>query len=422
MLVSIYLSPDIMRVKLLIRASPKNRFEEMATLSLFLNSQIEAPKESLLYKRWNSKNANGDYVCSTRAYFMAKVYQYVIGGSFVGTLDNDELVKLILVGEYCITLMYLENHFYDGKYGVVDEESRRENRKERNQFARSLYHFIKENFSGKIQKRIIWYVKRLFRLYFKGVYLDDRFLTYRNFQNDSCDRFTLDRESSDFVEIEELLEVFQTASYKKKKYPPLVKKEYLMLYLSRTYLINGVFFQTFAELLTEFYGSPTREYPNLLKFARIYGLVQQLVNDNFDYLPVSYRYTTLCKLAEDTLSDSRRRLMTLPLMCYFNRPEKPMNGLREHYLGICNLSLELKNNATQEIVLDKLLKSGAMGQAMSLTAQVANYGESLLNMDQSGAQFLQNLFSFAKSNRYYKVYNYRKSLTLKIKDIQYKLF
>ncbi len=401
---------------------PKNRFEEMAILSLYLNRQIEAPKESLFYKRWNTKNADGEYVCSTRAYFIAKAYQYIMGCSFWDTMNNDELINLILVGEYCITLMYLENHFYDRKYGVVCEESQRENRKERNQLARGLYHFIKDNFTGKIQKRVLWYIKRLFRLYYKGFYLDDRLLTYRNFRNNSFDKFTLDRESSVFIQVKELMSVFQIANHKKKKYTPFEKEEYLNLYLSRTYLINGVFFQTFAELLIEGYGSQARDYSNLLRFARIYGLVQQLVNDNFDYLPVGYKYTTLCKLAEDTFSDSRRRLMTLPLMCYFNLKEKPMYGLSEHYSGSLSLELELQNNTIQEIVLDKLIESGAMGQAMSLAAQIATYGESLLDKDQSGANFLNDMFSFAKSNKYYKAYNRRKKQSNGVKNIHYKLF
>ena len=239
---------------------------------------------------------------------------------------------------------------------------------------------------------------------------------------DSFNNFTLDQEAYAFLEIEELLQIFQTANYRKKKYPSLKKEEYLMLYLSRTYLINGVFFQTFAELLIEFYSSQARDFSNLLQFSRVYGLDQQLVNDNFDYLPVGYNYTTLCKLAEDTFSDSRRRLMTLPLMCYFNRPESPMYGLSEHYSGSLDLGQELRYNDIQETVLDSLIHSGAMGQAMSLAAQIATYGESLIDIDQTGAEFLQDMFSFAKSNRYYRAYNKRKGKPIRKKEIQYRLF
>ena len=170
---------------------PYNRFDEMAILAFEVNRQIQAPKESLLYKRWNSRTSRGSFVCSTRAYFIAKVYQYIKGYPFWDALHNDELVNLILVGEQCITLMYLENHYYDGKFGVLDGESRKKNRKERNQLARSLYRFIHENFTGEMQKRILWYVKRLFRLYYKGFYLDDRLLTYGNFRNGLLQQFHL---------------------------------------------------------------------------------------------------------------------------------------------------------------------------------------------------------------------------------------
>ena len=68
----------------------------------------------------------------------------------------------------------------------------------------------------------------------------------------------------------------------------------------RSHLINALLFQLVAELLVDIFREDHKDYTHLILWARRYGLILQLVNDNNDYLPLSYGYKTTAKKEEDT--------------------------------------------------------------------------------------------------------------------------
>ena len=199
-----------------------------------------------------------------------------------------------------------------------------------------------------------------------------------------------------YVHVDEFLQIFNT--YPRQKYAPLPQQNYVRLLLTRAFLINTVFFQVFAQLMIDLYGQPDRDYSYVIRFARLFGMAQQLVNDNCDYLPVGYGYSTVCKWPEDTFSDMRRRLVTLPVIAFFLKTDEKNGEIFSHYAGD-NINLDLKGNDDQEWLFHHLKSSGAVSYAMGLLNCLEKESRKFVK-----DEIFQDMFSFVKANRYYKAY------------------
>ena len=364
----------------------------------------------LLQKRLFAENKEHYAKPSVRLYFIEKLHQHLAGVSLEETWNNDEAMKVGMVGEYCITIMYLDNHLQDGKYGVVNEKAIKLNKMERTATKADLDHYIQTQFKGYKQERINQTVSNLFYLYHKGMELDKEALTYENMLSNNPENLHLmDSEIDSYVNVEFFLSIF--SGYKSQKYELPIKENYFKLLLTRAYLINAVFFQVFAELMIDLYihnqkeKKEKKDYNYLIEFARVFGLAQQLVNDNCDYLPISYEYTTLCKLPEDTFSDLRRGLITLPILRFFEDSNAHKGDLFELYANNSNYLMTKGNN--QEVVDDnqkwllfQLKESKALGRSMGYICALANHGEKLINDD-----IFKDMFSFVRANRFYQAYS-----------------
>ena len=347
---------------------------------------------------------------SVRAYFITKIHQYLtgqMGQPWEKQLHEQEIMKIAAVGEYCITILYIENHYHDRKFGVINETAETKNRVELKQTRKALDHYIRREFTGEMQDKIFRAVHKLLSLYRIGLLLDKNTLTYENFVQNNPFNLHRTAESVDtYVNVDFFLPLIQ--QYRPQKYAPFVQENYLRLLLTRAFLINAVFFQVFTELLIDLYGRPDRNYTYLVRFARIYGMAQQLVNDVCDYAPISYGMTTVCKLPEDTFSDMRRRLMTLPMMAYFGQSDSPEQLLVEHYnhSTVLNIDAYEKNSyetsivdVTQKRLLELLKNGGAISYSMGVLNGLAKLGEQLVPDEQ-----FKDMFSFVRANRYYKAY------------------
>jgi len=242
----------------------------------------------------------------------------------------------------------------------------------------------------------------LFRNYYKGCKLDVDNLRYERFRSNVPDSCKIDKDTDEFVDIDEFLKLFTSSI--REKYGKIEHEHYVRLYLTRSFLINGVFFQVFVELLLTFLVSNGCDYLPLFKFARVFGLVQQLVNDNCDYLPVSYRFSTPCKFPEDTFSDARRRLVTLPIICYLSHEYEPINGLVDHYSGEKDFSTHIKTVKSQRNILNQLIHRGALSHSMSIAARIAQKGTYLLPIDNPFTVELNRMLNVASENKYYREY------------------
>lgn len=378
------------------------RFSQMQKMQREIQAYINSAGLSLLNRRLTATDEEENSKPSVHAYFIAKIFQHLTHSRlpWLHNLKQEGMMKIAAVGEYCITILYLENHFHDGKFGVIDKPSREKNRAELKATQEALDHYIQTEFSGIDQEKITKTVEKLFSLYEIGLLLNGNTLTYENFVNNNPDNFHRISECIDtYVNVDSF--IFLIQQHRPNKYVPFEQKNYLKLLFTRAFLVNAVFFQVFTELLIDLYAFPSRDYTYLIQFARIYGMAQQLVNDNCDYAPISYGLTTVCKLPEDTFSDMKLRLLTLPMMAYFAKSKSVDKSLVEHYNGSTVLNIDAYETSDADIeqrrILELLKQSGAISYSMGVLNGLVQTGEILIPE-------LKGMLSFVRANRYYKTY------------------
>lgn len=404
--------------------TPKQRVEEMCQAHEVVREHVkswlslhgvdftdESVAYSFFYRRLCSFNEQQLVKPSVRTYFIAKCYQYLKACTFREVLDAPEWLHLATVGEFCITLMYLKNHAQDFKYGInaYGSPESKQNQAAQKEIHARLIEYIDLHFPFLNKEAVHSLQKRLFAYYGLGMEIDEDGLSHENYAGNNGFRYP-ELHNPDIVAIVSVQDFWQAImSYRKIKYgAPPKNGDYLKLYLTRTYLMNAVFFQLFTEYLIDHFGQHLKLYPELIDFARYYGMCQQLVNDICDYVPEPDHVPTVAKLQEDTFSDMRRRLVTLPLILYFSNSS--LNGridLLKHYCGISDLSSYLYQSELQEEVLRMLKKAKAIEHAMSL---VCHFSQTFLLQDKLDSQnpatpLMSDMFSFVRNNQYYQFYN-----------------
>ncbi|MFK7925799.1 MAG: hypothetical protein AB8H47_27875 [Bacteroidia bacterium] len=375
----------------------KLRFAEMQEAQYSAITYIDTNALFLFNSRIKAKDESENLKASSRFYFINKIAEHLTDNSFLAILYIAEIQKIGIVGEYCITLMYLDNHFQDQKFGVNDELSRLLNRQEREDTWNSMSRYIETEFNAQQQTEIWKTVEKLFALYSQGMTLDNTALSYENFASDNKDNLHLIEGVSDVVDVDFFINIL--SAYKPHKYDNDLPTNYLRLLFTRAYLINTVFFQVFTELLIRLYGDSDIDYNYLISFARIYGMGQQLVNDNCDYLPISYGFTTVCKFEEDTFSDFRRGLVTLPIATYLARKGSGNDNIFEHYANKA-VGLAGAEDKEQKEILLKLKSTRALTDSIGWICGLARAGEAYTN-----DPILRDMLSFVLGNRFYKEYH-----------------
>ncbi len=384
---------------MLILAKQKQKVQE--TVISILNPEAS----TLLNKRLLAQDDKGDLKPSIRAFFNAMMFCYITGRSFKKAIENEVLLKIICVGEYCITLMYLDNHLQDEKYGLrkLDPETIRKNREEYEMLKAELIRFIDYEFEGEIKKAVYDTVHAILGIYDEGMKLDRHILTINNLARDNDERFDLiNGKINQQVSVQDFVDaLFLNPSSKYQSIPHL---NYLNGYLTRSYLINAVFFEKFTKLMIKLFAPQGKDFSHLMQFARLYGVAQQLVNDNCDFVPADQGLTTSCKLVEDTFNDMRRGLVTLPLHLYFTLYGGNKGEIYDQYI-YAGTPLNLWAVEDQKRVLNTLKTSGALGHSMHLVSRIGRKGRGLLDPQNPATPSLQAMFSFVDHNKFYHAYN-----------------
>ncbi|MEM7511254.1 MAG: hypothetical protein AAF388_10010 [Bacteroidota bacterium] len=376
------------------------RMGEMASTPEELRKYLLPKEGTLLHTRTHAVTHDGKDKASVRAYFIIKLFQFLQNSTFQHARQNKTSVKIAAVGEFCITLMYLDNHNQDHKYGVTDEVTRAKNRSEYQEAEGAMYRFINQNFNQKEQDLIHKTIRKLFNLYRIGMSMDDHQLTLSSYlRNNPENIHRINEEVDAYVNVDQFVQLFQDFCRRKGKLTPVVQENYLRLLFTRSYLINTVFFQVFAELAIELWAPLKVETQPIINFARIFGMAQQLVNDNCDYLPISYGYSTVCKLPEDTFSDYHRKLFLLPQIFLFQSGILEKENIFEHYAE-SSLRGSITQDVEQRRVLSILTEKSALSRSKSSLVSFAEYGEKLLKDE----EIFRDMFSFVRGNRWYKAY------------------
>ncbi|MEL6672728.1 MAG: hypothetical protein AAFR61_11075 [Bacteroidota bacterium] len=344
------------------------------------------------------------YSPSIRNYFIFKISQYLQPYFSFSNICQHELVrKIAVLGELTITLMYLDNHAQDLKYGIraEDQVSLEKNRAEYLQVRMLLTHWIDHEFDLWHGVMIHHMIGELFTYYNMGMLLDEETLTYACFdQNNPDNRHEINGDVLAFVDLEEEMALLRSS---KKKYGQPTRTSYIELLLTRCHLMNALFFQLFAELCGKIFEAPDGVRVRIRKWSKRYGLMQQLVNDNIDYLPKDMAYPTNSKYKEDTFNDARRKLVTLPIITAAHKDDVATRRLIRYYQERGSGD-KFWNPVEQKEALANLISAGALNHAIHLTANFSKGGKGILNPANPSTETMEDMFSMALHNQYYQSY------------------
>ena len=342
---------------------------------------------------------------SIRAVYIFEVYRYIHQCSAEEAWADTELWSIIVVVELSITLMYLDNHYHDGKMGVTTTDRIAANRLEYTLLENRLNQFISQQFSGYTFSLVRSVIDSLFRYYEIGIRLDSEELSLMRWEKDRGISFFLSSEIKNFVNIKDLKSRINLTPKAKHK-ATFKKKNFLDLYLSRSFLINGVLFQLFTDLLLDLHRPSDLLRGNIHAFSRSFGLLQQLVNDTFDYIPIGtlnkdHAYTT-SKIPEDTFNDTTMRLLTLPIQIMVETGEQ--EALYRYYRGEGD-PMTWRTHQAQVHFLSMLRNSGSLGQSMSICANISKNLETRIDTTRPGGESLLQMGRVGLSNGYFRLLN-----------------
>jgi len=362
--------------------------QEVLTIAQFNPDQPKSHHE-LLQKRLFYKNP------PTRAYFVRKVAEYITGKTW-----DKKAVKYALLAELNVTCTYLENQILDGKYGVRSHDAIKHNLIYTKILSGEVKQYIRQTFQGEEKHEVLELMDNVYHCNIIGEELNKFHLTdYQTFEKNQASCYCYSVELDQLVNVEELMQPLMAQSIVQQ----LAHQNFLRLYITRSYLVSAALFELFAKQLIHIYGNEKRDYTALIKFARHYGVMMQLINDTADFVPSRYDQKTPAKLAEDAFSDMCDRHITFPIIYYFNQASvapRIKNFFKSHHEW-----MHIQGMENQFMILKELQVSKAIGKSMKTVAKLADYTKNLLDPDQRGIAELNDLLSFAYGNRYYKLLN-----------------
>ncbi len=344
---------------------------------------------------------------SVRAYFIQKIYEYIVQCSYEDNLQLNNSTttvsffkKLPFIVEAVITIEYEHNKILDSKYFVNNNQSISERLIGTDILKDKLYDYIEDNFDSSTASTVSKYVRRMFKYCAVGQYMDKIYNNYSAYQQNEFQIPTINSEIQDFLQLDFLQPTLQKI---KKQIPH--KSNFIHTYFQRIYLTSAALFILSTELVLELTDYNGQEKENILNFARAYGLMLQIVNDNSDFVVDSDM--SIGKNRADYCKDIENRNITLPLMFYLsNKSKHHSQGIIKNYLESNNQPLD-KETAFKEMIQTKsIFKSIEIGRL------VATIGRNCLQLSKSQktsevSHLIKNLMGISENNKFY--YHYYKA-------------
>jgi len=351
-----------------------------------------------------------------RAFFVNKLYAYISDGRPIPSSSdsvqlspsNDEKWKeehfqqhffftrqLPLVVEAIITIQYYSNQIYDNKGEVMNDKASIDNNiKLMENLTPTLYHYIWSNYTPKEMKcKAMMTVMEILRLGAVGQVIEDDCNTYEAWLNDKVLN-PLTAEPEGFFDQEVLDFLIETV--RRRVDFPENKIAFLEMYFKKIYLRNAALYGLMTELILDYCEVKSEQCEKLKKFATLFAIMHQLVNDIGDLVPSNRDLSTMEKTNKDAFSDLRNNTLTLPIMLHLL--VEP-NGLMEMILK--NKISQLDNIVEENLLIDAA-QQHSIFTAMSIGKDIQKKAVSYLDPANEHFKLLADMCRIAENNKYYK--------------------
>lgn len=312
------------------------------------------------------------------------------------------LKKIAFLADAAMSVMYMYNHFYDGKYGV--DAKRKENN---TLIAANVLKDLVYRYSNKLPDNYSRVIHEKLSLAYMdvelGQYMDKNYDFEAFVANQNPFTSTTAHSANN-----QLLRIRQLIANLKRDYPDA--NNTLDVYFTRIYLINSSLLRALVDILIELtaYEGDAVEY--FQSFAELMGIYMQIVNDNTDFV---FDNGTNNKKASDTLSDLRNETISLPIILHYHSGITEKENKIKQYVDekiIRNIDDGKQNNfpfkGKHNEVLKEVIESRALGESIQIGRKVASAAKEYFTSrieapEKSNLKKLVDMTDLAKWNRYY---------------------
>lgn len=327
---------------------------------------------------------------SLRAYYCFKLYEFLKGRSAVTHDASFFVKKLPFILEVIISIQYYHNQILDGKGGVITHSAINDNLILANLLKDHLYRYIDESVPENYRKLLAEQVRSIFECVDIGQYIEKHYNTYEAFISQEVPD-ELQNKINKLVKKTYIDEVAKTIT---NVYT--IRKEnisYLRTYLQRIYLTNAILFIKTADLVSDLLEVDKRLKNKMERFVAHFGLMQQIVNDNCDFVPSRYNNGTKAKSNKDALCDLKNKCITLPTLIHL---QKCPNGAIAQYLKLSDYKFD------EEFFFIEIVENWSIFYAMSAAKSLADKMIKEYQVATCTINGFNNLWSVAFNNRFYK--------------------
>lgn len=299
--------------------------------------------------------------------------------------------QLPFILEVIISVQYYHNQILDRKGGVTTHAAINDNLIMGNLLKDQLYRYIRKLNLPEADR---WIVEKEVRTIFEyvdiGQHIEKSCNTYEAYHSGQWSHPFGNLDALvDADCIREVTDVIQSVH-------PIQRTDYLHIYLQRIYLTNAVLFKKATGLIATLLEVDPDVQQRADRFAGLFGMALQIMNDNCDLVPSTKAEGTVEKRCSDAYSDLRNRNITLPIMLHLQRRNK---GKIADYLKNPLLVLN------EQIAFQQLCAGFSIYYSM-------DYGKSLKDKllaylslcNGSGFAMLEAMSRIIANNRYYRVF------------------
>lgn len=299
--------------------------------------------------------------------------------------------QLPFILEVIISVQYYHNQILDRKGGVTTHAAINDNLIMGNLLKDQLYRYIEHTAldeAGRVELRKS--VRAIFEYVDIGQYIEKSCNTFEAYRSGQWSH-PFDYQLDAFIDGECLQEVIDIV----QRVHPIERQDYLRIYLQRIYLTNAALFKITARLIAGLLEVEPEAKNQVVKFATLFGIMQQVVNDNSDWLPSRFQESTVEKGCSDVFCDIDNKIVTLPAAIHLERnKEGVILSIYENHKGT------LFTEAIEEELFDEIAQYHSIYFSMTIGKQLG----SLLVQYSDNESYMIDLCRFAGNNKFYQHY------------------
>lgn len=222
--------------------------------------------------------------------------------------------QLPFILEVIISVQYYHNQILDRKGGVTTHAAINDNLIMGNLLKDQLYRYIDNlGLEDADRKKVIRSVRSIFEYVDIGQYIEKSCNTYEVYCSGQWSHPFVNLDALvDADCIGEVTDVIQSVH-------PIQRTDYLHIYLQRIYLTNAVLFKIATGLIAALLDVDREVQLQAGRFAGVFGMMQQVVNDNSDWVPSRFQESTVEKGCGDVFCDLNNKIVTMPTIIHFER-------------------------------------------------------------------------------------------------------